>query len=116
MTPALRAAADPSVPTRDHFALFAAGMGFPSPADWDEEREAEAARLRRLPPPWGVGLDPRPLTVRTVVVTGGARALYDETASALNNLGADVRVLAGAGHRVQDDPRTTALLREVWTG
>jgi NAD(P)-dependent dehydrogenase (short-subunit alcohol dehydrogenase family) len=54
--------------------------------------------------------------VRTVVVTGGARALYDETASALADLGADVRVLAGAGHRVQDDPRTTALLREVWTG
>ena len=56
------------------------------------------------------------LPVQTVVVTAAARALYEEVAMALASLGAVHRTLRGAGHRVQADPRATALLREFWSG
>ena len=114
MAPAFAAAADPSVSGRDWFALFAAGMGFPAPATWSDGQEEDAARLRRLPPPWDVGLPREALPVGCLVVTGAARALYEETAAALVALGAVHRTVPGAGHRLQDDPRTPALLRDLW--
>jgi pimeloyl-ACP methyl ester carboxylesterase len=116
MAPAFAAAADPAVSGRDFFVLFAAGMGFPPPSSWSDRQEAEAARLRLLAPPWDVGLQPGPLDVLSVVVTGGARELYEETAAALVGLGATHRTLDGAPHRVQDDPRAVGLLRDVWRG
>ena len=67
---------------------------------------ANAARLRRLAPPWGVGLDPA-LPARTLVLTAPSSALYAETAESLVGLGAAHLTVDGAGHRVQDDPRTT---------
>ena len=115
MAPAFAVAGDPSVSGRGFFELFARGMGFPPPAAWDEDLEANAARLRLLAPPWGVGLRPElGLPVRTLVLTAPSSALYAETADSLADLGAVHRTVAGAGHRVQDDPRTTGLLRAFW--
>jgi pimeloyl-ACP methyl ester carboxylesterase len=117
MAPAFAVADDPSVSARDFFELFARGMGFPPPAAWDEDLEANAGRLRRLSPPWGVGLRPDAgLPVRSLVLTAPSSALYAETATALTRLGAVHRTVTGAGHRVQDDPRTTGLLRAFWEG
>lgn len=109
------AASDPGVSLQDWFARFAAAMGFPPPASWDEGLSANAARIRRLPPPWGLGLRPEDgLPVRTLVVTAPSSPLYAETATSLVGLGAAHLTVDGAGHRVQDDPRTTGLLRDFW--
>ena len=115
MASAFDVADDPSVSGREFFERFASGMGFPPPPSWSEELEANAARLRRLAPPWGVGLRPEDgLPVRTLVLTAPSSALYAETAASLADLGAVHLTVEGAGHRVQDDPRTTALLRDFW--
>ncbi len=106
-------ASDPGLSDPDWFARFAVGMGFPPPTSWDDALSANAARLRRLPPPWGVGLEPA-LPARTLVLTAPSGPLYAETAESLAGLGAAHLTVDGAGHRVQDDPRTTALLREHW--
>ncbi|KRF34648.1 alpha/beta fold hydrolase [Nocardioides sp. Soil805] len=115
MAPAFAVADDPSVSGRDFFGLFAQGMGFEPPADWDERLEDNAARLRQLSPPWGVGLRPEVgLPVRTLVLTAPSSPLYAETARSLAALGAVHRTVPGAGHRLQDDPRTTELLQGFW--
>jgi len=54
-------ASDPGLSDPDWFARFAAGMGFPPPTSWDDALSVNTARLRRLAPPWGVGLETRPL-------------------------------------------------------
>lgn len=116
MAPAHAVADDPAVSGREFFELFARGMGFPPPASWSAEHEANAARLRRLAPPWDTGLRPEDgLPVPTLVVAGPSGPLYAETAIALAALGADRLTLEGVGHRVQDDPRTTGLLRDFWS-
>jgi pimeloyl-ACP methyl ester carboxylesterase len=108
-------ASDPGLSDPDWFAHFAAGMGFPPPTSWDDALSADAARLRRLSPPWGVGLRAEGrLPVRTLVLTAPSSPLYAETAESLVGLGAAHLTVDGAGHRVQDDPRTTGLLREHW--
>lgn len=115
MTPAFSVADDPSVSGRDFFELFARGMGFSPPAAWDEDLEDNAGRLRRLSPPWGLGLRPAlGLPVRTLVLTAPSSPLYAESAQSLAALGAVHRTVPDAGHRVQDDPRTTGLLRAFW--
>lgn len=115
MAPVFAVAGDPAVSGREFFERFARGMGFPPPAAWSDDLEANAARLRRLSPPWGVGLRREEgLPVRTLVLTAPSGPLYAETAAALAALGAVHRTLAGAGHRVQDDPRTTGLLQGFW--
>lgn len=106
-------ASDPGLSDPDWFARFAAGMGFPPPASWDDALSANAARLRRLAPPWGVGLDPA-LPARTLVLTAPSSPLYAETAESLVGFGATHHTVAGAGHRVQDDPRVMDLLRDFW--
>lgn len=117
MEPVFRVADDASVPDEEFSRLFAAASGMPVP-DLPEDQLREATRrLRAIRPPWGVGLrtDLR-LPVRTLVVTGGERSLYEETAEALVLHGARHVVLPGASHRVQDDPRLLDVLREHWAG
>ncbi len=118
MTPVFAVADDASVPMREFSRRFVVAMGFPpdpSDSSWSEEDDVRVSRLRELRPPWGLGLRPE-LCVPTLVLTGGARPLYDETAAALVALGARHRMVGGAGHRVQDDPRTTGILRGLWRG
>lgn len=117
MTPVFAVADDPSVSAREFFRRFAAGMGF-EPRDLpDDELEESVARLRALSPPWDVGLRAEPgLPIRTLVVTAGGSPLYEQTAASLVALGARHLTLEGAGHRVQDDVRVTAALREHWAG
>lgn len=115
MTPVFEAADDSSVSTREFSRLFAAGMGFESVALSEDELEAKVSRLRALRPPWDIGLrDEARLPEPTFVITGGGSSLYEETAQALVALGARHQVLEGAGHRVQDAPGTTDMLRCVW--
>ena len=103
-------AADPALSEPDWFACFAAGMGFPPPASWDERRPAPPARASL-----GARAGSRTARpVRTLVLTAPSSPLYAETADSLIGLGAAHLALTGAGHRVQDDPRTAPLLREHW--
>ena len=111
MRPAALAAFDPAVLDREWSDLFAAGFGR-EPLD-DEQLAVLAPRMRPLPPPWSTGIDPsRGLPGRCLVVTGGARPLFEQTAEALVRLGASHLVLPGAGHRVQDDPAFDAAVAE----
>lgn len=116
MTPVFAVAADSSVSARDFSRRFAAGMGVKPPDLPDDELEASVSRLRALRPPWGIGLRAREgLSARTLIITGGWSPLYEETAEALVASGARHLTLAGAGHRIQDDPRTTQMLRKHWS-
>lgn len=115
MEPVFAVADDPSVSARDFSLLFAAAMGTEPPDVPDDELRARVDRLRALRPPWGVGLRPE-LPVRTLVVTSGWSSLYEQTAAALVALGARHLTVEGAGHRVQDDPRTLPALRAHWAG
>lgn len=117
MTPVFAVADDASVPDVEFSRRFAAATGMPPP-DLPEEQLAEATRrLRAIRPPWGVGLRADlPLPAWTLVVTGGARPLYEQTAEALVVRGARHVTLQGAGHRVQDDPRLLGVLQEHWAG
>lgn len=49
-------------------------------------------------------------------MTGGWSPLYEETAEALVALGASHVTLGGAGHRVQDHPRASDVLRQHRAG
>lgn len=117
MTPVYDVADDPAVSARAFSHLFAAAMGS-EPLDLpDDVLEREAARLRRLRPPWDTGIVTEDgLPVPTVVVTGGWSALYDETAEALVALGATAVELPGAGHGVHRDPRVLPVLEASWSG
>ena len=109
MQPAALAATDPGVSDRKWSDLFAAGFGR-EPLD-DDQVAAVAPRMRHLPPPWSTGIDAsRGLPGRCLVVTGGSRPLFEQTAAALERLGAARLVLTGAAHRVQDDPAFNAAL------
>lgn len=115
MTPVFAVADEASVSARDFSRRFAAGMGMEPPELPDEELQASVSRLRALRPPWGIGLQTQQgLPARTLVVTSGWSRMYEETAEALVALGARHVTLEGAGHRVQDDPRTSRALREHW--
>ncbi|MEU2199713.1 alpha/beta hydrolase [Isoptericola sp. NPDC019482] len=117
MTPVFAVADDPSVSPREFSRRFAAASGTRPPDLPDDVLEQRVARLRALRPPWGLDLDPSvPIPGRTLVVTGGSSALYEQTAEALVGAGARHVVLAGAGHRVQDVARATEVLREHWRG
>lgn len=116
MMPAFAVADDSSVSARDFSRRFADGMGMEPPDLSDDELEVRVSRLRALRPPWGIGLRPEQgLPKATLVITGGWSPLYEETAQSLVAFGARHLTLEGAGHRVQDDPRTTHVLREHWT-
>jgi pimeloyl-ACP methyl ester carboxylesterase len=116
MAPVFAVADDSSVSARDFSRRFAAGMGVEPPDLRDDELEVRVSRLRALLPPWGIGLQPhRGLSARTLVITGGWSPLYEETAKSLDASGARHLILAGAGHRIQDDPQATQLLREHWS-
>jgi pimeloyl-ACP methyl ester carboxylesterase len=107
MQPAALAAVDPAVSDREWSDLFAAGFGR-EPLD-DQQLAVLAPRMRPLPPPWSTGIDPcRGLPGRCLVVTGQSGPLFEQTAEALERLGASRLVLPGAGHRVQDDPAFNA--------
>ncbi|UZN02695.1 alpha/beta fold hydrolase [Cellulomonas sp. S1-8] len=115
MTPVFEVADDASVSARDFSRRFSAGMGMEPPDVPDDELRARVSRLRALRPPWGAGLRPqRDLPAGTLVVTGGWSRLYEETAEALVALGAQHVTLEGTGHRVQDDPRASQVLRQHW--
>ena len=117
MEPVYAVADDPSVSAREFSHLFAAAMGS-EPLDLpDDVLEREAARLRRLRPPWRTGIVASDgLPVPTLVVTGGWSPLYDETAEALAALGAETVELPGAGHGVHRDPRVLEALDRFWAG
>jgi pimeloyl-ACP methyl ester carboxylesterase len=116
MTPVLAVSDDPTVSTREFSRRFAAAMRTEAPDLTDEELEARVGRLRALSPPWGVGLRPgRVLPARTLVVTGGSDPLYEETATALVAVGARHLTIEGFGHRVQDHPECTRVVRAHWT-
>lgn len=103
MQPSLRAAADPTVPDRGWADLFTAGLGRERLGD--EQVARLALRMRRLPPPLSTGIEPSlGLPGRCLVVTGESGPHFEQTAEALERLGATRLVLPGAGHRVQDDP------------
>jgi pimeloyl-ACP methyl ester carboxylesterase len=113
MQPAAIAADDPALSDREWSDLFAAGFGR-EPLD-DEQLAVLAPRMRPLPPPWSTGIDAaRGLPGRCLVVTGGPgpRPLFEQTAEALEHLGARRLVLPGAGHRVQDDPAFNAAVTD----
>lgn len=115
MTPVFAAAADEAVTWREFSALFAAAMGTEVPDLPDTVLEAQVTRLRTLTPPWGTGLTAmKDLPVPTLVVTGGWSELYEQTAAALADYGAQREVVAGSGHRVQDAAVTNGLLRDFW--
>ncbi|WP_148234374.1 alpha/beta hydrolase [Cellulomonas flavigena] len=115
MTPVFAVADDVSVPDTEFSRLFAAATGMPPPDLPEDELREATRRLRAIRPPWGLGLrDDLRLPVRTLVVTGGERPLYEETAEALVLRGARHVTLQGAGHRVQDDPRVLDVLRQHW--
>lgn len=110
MTPVFEVANDPAVDAREFSRRFAAGMGFEAPDLDDAELAERVTRLRALSPPWNLGLT-GPHT-RTLVITGGERPLYEETAQSLTERGARHLMFEGAAHRVQDDPHATPTLRE----
>ena len=111
MTPVFAVADDPKISLREFSQRFAAAMGVEPPDLSDDEIEERVRRLRALRPPWDLGLRPdQDLEQRTLVITGGWSPLYEETALSLVALGALHRTIEGAGHRVQDDPRTTSIL------
>lgn len=110
MTPVFQRADDPGTSTREFSRLFADGMGFEPPALADDELEERVRRLRSLQPPWNLGLR-HELTPRTLVITSGARPLYEQTAQELAGLGARHETMLGAGHRIQDDARATPRIR-----
>ena len=85
-------------------------MGFEPPDFDDDELEERVSRLRALKPPWDLGLEG--LRTRTLVITGRARLMYEETAQELARLGAHHETMTGAGHRIQDDDRATPTLRK----
>jgi pimeloyl-ACP methyl ester carboxylesterase len=110
LTPVFDVKDDPTVDAREFSRLFARGMGFDPPDLTADELGDRVSRLRAMSPPWGLGItDVHP---QTLVVTGGGRPLYEQTAMSLTKLGARHRILEGAAHRVQDDPRATQLLRD----
>lgn len=115
MTPVFAVADDPSVTARDFSRRFADGMGTEPPDLPDDQLAVVVTRLRALRPPWGLGLEPLPhLASRTLVVTGGWSALYEETAESLAACGARHLMLDDAGHRVQDAPGATRALQAHW--
>ncbi len=102
--------------------IFIHGAGQAGAAAWPEQAGAHEA-WRFLPrdgtaddaqrdakPPWELGLEG--LNTRTLVLTGGERPLYEQTARELTNLGAGHRTFDGGTHRIQDDPRTNEALRD----
>lgn len=111
MEPAALAALDPAVSDREWSDLFATGFGREPLSE--EQLAVLAPRMRPLPPPWSTGIDvTRGLPCRCLVVTGGSGPLFEQTAEALERLGASRLVLPGAGHRVQDDPAFNAAVTE----
>lgn len=116
LTPVFEVADDPSVSAREFSQRFATAMGTEPPDVPDAELRVLVERLRALRPPWGTGLRVDVgLPVRTLVVTGGWSDLYDQTADALVALGAQRVTLDGAGHRVQEHPRATEVIRRHWS-
>ncbi|UUZ58397.1 hypothetical protein [Nocardioides sp. B-3] len=65
--------------------------------------------MRALRPPRDLGLTS--LRTPTLVLTGGSRDLYEQTAGELKRKGARHETLTGATHRIRDDPRTNPTLR-----
>lgn len=117
MTPVFAVADDAAVPDAEFSRFFADATGTPVPELPEEQLREATRRLRAIRPPWGLGLrEDLRLPVRTLVVTGGERPLYEQTAAALVLRGARHVTLEGAGHRVQDDPRLLDALREHWVG
>lgn len=81
----------------------------PHPLDTAEARRS-ARRLKLQAPPWAAPLHIVP-GVPTLVLTGGWEPLYEEVAAYLAGTGA-VHEVVGGGHRPQDTPRGTQLIRD----
>jgi len=80
-----------------------------------DHQNLAAERLRLVASPWEAPVDICLVArVPTLVLTGGWNAEYEATARALRHVGAEHRVLAGAGHRRHDDGRFNDLLVRSW--
>ncbi|WP_104430972.1 hypothetical protein [Kineococcus xinjiangensis] len=112
MAPALARAGDPGVDDVEYARRFFAALGAPAPPAETPEHLLALRRLRTVPAPWAVDLDPTVVEqTPTLVITGGWLPLYEETAQALAELSARHEVLTGHGHRPQDHPDANALIR-----
>lgn len=106
---------DPTFTDLEFSAGFARAVGMPVPDFTPEQLARSAARLRAFTPAWLIPLDPAIVSeVPTLVVTSGARDIYDEVAQVLEGHGARRLVLAGYGHRVQDHPAATTHFQAFW--
>lgn len=108
---------DPRVDDVEYARRFFAALGAPAPPAETAEQRRALRRLRTVPAPWDVRIDPSvPARVPTLVVTGGWLPLYEQTAEALREAGARHEVLEGHGHRPQDHPRANAVVLDFHAG
>lgn len=115
LSPVFSVASDPAVADSEFATRFLAALGAPPPLPPEPALAAIGRRMRAVPPPWGYVYDSSFLaSVRSLVVTGGWNALYDEVAAAMQRAGAKHVVVAGHEHRPQDDEMATRLLLEHW--
>src|SRR5207245_6728598 len=95
----------------DRFLGHAREVGVVRSASFPPDLEAWGRELREVRPLSAVGkIPPRPLlllhgTDDDLVAAADARALADAAGGAV-----ELRVIAGAGHRLRHDPRAVALL------
>jgi pimeloyl-ACP methyl ester carboxylesterase len=115
LAPVFALAEDPAVSAVVFSRLLAAAMGADPPEVPLVVLEHNVARLRATLPPWTVEVAADlPSRVRTLVFTGGEGGMYDEVAAVLQSNGARHVVLRGHGHRPQDHPQATDLMRAFW--
>jgi pimeloyl-ACP methyl ester carboxylesterase len=113
MAPVLAQASDPTIDDATYAARFFAALGAPVPAMVSDAQRRAMRRLRRVPAPWELPVDPAVVAkTQPLVVTGGWHPLYEEVAAALVRLGAQHQLLTGHGHRPQDHPHANDLLRD----
>jgi pimeloyl-ACP methyl ester carboxylesterase len=114
MAPVFEYSEDPLMSGQAFAEMFLLAMGV-EPKGTAEQLEAQGALLRAIVPPWKFELEPSvPSRTPTLVVTGAGDPMYGEIAAALAKEGADHIVLEGTGHRPQDDPRSTAYMKDFW--
>lgn len=105
--------ADPELADGEFTHHFLLAMGVPGTDPADPEYAAVGARLRRSTPPWEPPLELAAVSrVRTLVVTGGWSAAFDEVAEVLVGAGARRVVVPGTGHGPQFHPDGQAAMAE----
>ncbi len=117
MIPVFEDASEAAVSDGEFAARFLTALGAEPPFPPEPALSAMGQRVRAVPPPWDYASDTSFVSaVRTLVITGGWNALYDEVAAALVEAGARHVVLAGYEHRPQDHEQASRILLEHWLG